>query len=104
MFSLESVKVEEENFEIENSTFVENGNHEIESAEKQEDLEIDAIEDRHTDSEYDLPLIAFGSKSKKEDDDKETSEKKIKSNSTDCNINDVRKENLDFEGPTIKSN
>ncbi|CAK1591580.1 unnamed protein product [Parnassius mnemosyne] len=29
MFSLESVKVEEENFEIENSTFEENWNHEI---------------------------------------------------------------------------
>ncbi|CAK1591489.1 unnamed protein product [Parnassius mnemosyne] len=70
MFSLESVKVEEENFEIENSTFEEYGNHEIESAEKQEDLEIDAFEDRHTDSENDLPLIAFGSKSKKDDDDK----------------------------------
>ncbi|CAK1591556.1 unnamed protein product [Parnassius mnemosyne] len=69
MFSLESVKVEEENFEIENSTFVENGNHEIESAEKQ-DVEIDAFEDRHMDSENDLPLIAFGSKSKKEDNDK----------------------------------
>ncbi|CAK1600545.1 unnamed protein product [Parnassius mnemosyne] len=68
-FSLESVKVEEENFEIENSTFEENGNHETESAEKQEDLEIDTFEDRHTDSENDLPLIAFGSKSKKDDDD-----------------------------------
>ncbi|CAK1591520.1 unnamed protein product, partial [Parnassius mnemosyne] len=103
MFSLESVKVKEENFEIENSKFELNGNHETESAEKQEDLEIDAFEDRHTDLDDDLPLIAFGSKSKKDDDDTETSEKKIKSNSTDCNINDVREENLDFEGPTIKS-
>ncbi|CAK1591537.1 unnamed protein product [Parnassius mnemosyne] len=104
MFSLESVKVEEENFENEYYNFEQNENHETENSEKQEDLEIDAFEDRHTDSEYDLPLIAFGSKIKKDDDDIETSEKKIKSNSTDCNINDVRKENLDFEGPTIKSN
>ncbi|CAK1591479.1 unnamed protein product [Parnassius mnemosyne] len=104
MFSLESVKVEEENLENENSKFEENGNHETESAEKQEDLEIDAFEDRHTDLDDDLPLIAFGSKSKKDDHDIESSEKKIKSNSTDCNINDVREEDLDFEGPTIKSN
>ncbi|CAK1591499.1 unnamed protein product [Parnassius mnemosyne] len=75
MFSLESVKVEEENFENENFNFEENGNHETESAEKQEDLEIDAFEDRHTDSENGLPLIAVGSKSKKDDDDIESAEK-----------------------------
>ncbi|CAK1591510.1 unnamed protein product [Parnassius mnemosyne] len=69
MFSLESVKVEEENFENKNNNFEQNGNHETESAEKQEDMEIDAFEDRHTDSENNLPLIAFVSKSKKDDDD-----------------------------------
>ncbi|CAK1594237.1 unnamed protein product [Parnassius mnemosyne] len=69
MFSLASVKVDEENFENENSNFEENGNHETESADKQEDLKIDAFEDRHTDSENDLPLIAFVSNSKKDNND-----------------------------------
>ncbi|CAK1591783.1 unnamed protein product [Parnassius mnemosyne] len=62
IFSLDSVKVEEENFENENFKFEENGDHETEPSEK------------------------------------------IKSNSTDSNINVVRKENLYYEGPTIKSN
>ncbi|CAK1580160.1 unnamed protein product [Parnassius mnemosyne] len=131
IISLETVKVEEQNFEIENSKFEDNGNHETESAEKAEDLEIDAFEDIHTDSENDLSLNAFGSMSKeksktvklqkkckndkKDDYDTEQyitptnnfsvpSEKKIKSNSTDSNINDVRKENFVFESPTIKLN
>ncbi|CAK1591982.1 unnamed protein product [Parnassius mnemosyne] len=69
IFSLESVKVEEENFEIDNSNCEENGNHETETAEKQEVLEIDAFESRHTDLEDDLPLVAFGSKSEKDDVD-----------------------------------
>ncbi|CAK1600559.1 unnamed protein product [Parnassius mnemosyne] len=55
MFSLEFVKVEEQNFENENPKFEESANHETETSEK------------------------------------------IKSNSADCNINDVREENLDFE-------
>ncbi|CAK1600565.1 unnamed protein product [Parnassius mnemosyne] len=62
IFSLEFVKVEEENFENENSKFEVSGNHEAEPSEK------------------------------------------IKSNSTATNINIVRERNLDFEGPTIKSN
>ncbi|CAK1591780.1 unnamed protein product, partial [Parnassius mnemosyne] len=94
-------------------------NHETETAEKQEDLEIDAFEDVHTDLEDDLPLLAFGSKSNEQsntaqlkkkrknikncNDDTEPSVKKIRSNSTDTNINVVRKEKFDFEGPTIKS-
>ncbi|CAG5019514.1 unnamed protein product [Parnassius apollo] len=69
IFNLESVKVEEENFENENSKFEVNGNHEIDIGEKQEDLEIDAFEDRHKDSENDLPLITYGSKSITDDFD-----------------------------------
>ncbi|CAG5022970.1 unnamed protein product [Parnassius apollo] len=67
IFSLESVKVEEENFEYENYKFEVNGNHEKDTAGKQEDLEIDAFEDRHEDPENDLPLISLGSKSKTDD-------------------------------------
>ncbi|CAK1591993.1 unnamed protein product, partial [Parnassius mnemosyne] len=115
IFNLESVKVEEENFENENSNFEVNGNHETETAEKQEDLEIDAFEGIHTDLEDDLPLIALGSKTINDDVDieqyitptnhfSEPSEKMIKSNSTDSNICDVRKENLDLKSPSIKSN
>ncbi|CAG5010738.1 unnamed protein product [Parnassius apollo] len=62
IFNLESVKVEEENFEYENYKFEVNGNHEKDTAKEQEDLEIDAFEDRHEDSENDLPLITHGSK------------------------------------------
>ncbi|CAG4956910.1 unnamed protein product [Parnassius apollo] len=98
--NLESVKVEEEIIENENYKFDVNWSHEIDTAEEQEDLEIDAFEDRHKDSENYLPLIAFGSKSKTDDIDIEQPciqtnnfskpcEKKITSNSTDCNINDV---------------
>ncbi|CAK1591770.1 unnamed protein product, partial [Parnassius mnemosyne] len=120
IFCLDSVKVQEENFEYENFKFEENGNYETETVEKQEDLEIDAFEDRNTVSEDDLPLIAFGSKSNeqfvtanfkkkprnnfRENEDIEPSEKKIKSNSTDSNINLVCKENLNFEGPSSNSN
>ncbi|CAG5015329.1 unnamed protein product [Parnassius apollo] len=64
IFSLESVKAEEENFEYENSKLEVNGNHEKDTAEQQEDLEIDALEDRNEDSEDDLPLISLGAKSK----------------------------------------
>ncbi|CAK1591685.1 unnamed protein product [Parnassius mnemosyne] len=74
IFSFESVKVEEENFEDDNSNLEENGNHEI--------------------GQY-ITLTNNFSK---------PSEKMIKSNSTDSKINDVRKENLDFESPIIKSN
>ncbi|CAK1591776.1 unnamed protein product [Parnassius mnemosyne] len=128
IFIIDSIKVEEENLENENFKFEENGNHETETAEKQEDLEIDAFEDRQMDLEDDLPLIAFGSKSKEQSinakfkkngrkrENKdieqyvtptnhllELSAKNIQSNSTDSNINVVRKENLDFEGPTSNS-
>ncbi|CAK1591679.1 unnamed protein product [Parnassius mnemosyne] len=74
IFSLDSVKVEEENFENENSKFEENGNHDAE------------------------PYIT------RTNNFSEPSEKKIKSNSTDRKINDVHEGNLDFESPTIKSN
>ncbi|CAG4945619.1 unnamed protein product [Parnassius apollo] len=67
IFSLESVKVEEEKVENENYKFEVNWSHEIDTAEKQEDLEIDAFEDRHEDSENDLPLISLGAKSKTDD-------------------------------------
>ncbi|CAK1591897.1 unnamed protein product [Parnassius mnemosyne] len=73
IFCLDAVKVEEEIFEYENSKFEENENHETEP--------------------YIIPTNHFS----------KASESKIKSNSTDCNINDVRKENLDLESPTIKS-
>ncbi|CAG5037711.1 unnamed protein product [Parnassius apollo] len=67
IYSLESV--EEEKIENENFKFEVNWSYEIDTDEKQEDLEIDAFEDRHKDTEGDLPLIAFGSKSKADDDD-----------------------------------
>ncbi|CAK1591857.1 unnamed protein product [Parnassius mnemosyne] len=73
IFCLDAVKVEEEIFEYENSKFEENENHETEP--------------------YIIPTNHFS----------KASESKIKSNSTDCNINDVRKGNLDLESPTIKS-
>ncbi|CAG4991623.1 unnamed protein product [Parnassius apollo] len=71
IFRLESVKVEVESFEYENSKFEVNGNHENDTDGKQEDLEIDAFEDRHEDSENDLPLISLGVKSKTDDVDLE---------------------------------
>ncbi|CAK1592095.1 unnamed protein product [Parnassius mnemosyne] len=131
IFSLDSIKIEEENFENENSKFERNGNCETDPAGKGEDLKIDAFGDIHMDSGNDLALIAFESKSKensktiklkkerennkKDDDDieqyitpsnnfSEPSEKNIKSNSTDRNINDVHEKYLDFESSTIKSN
>ncbi|CAG4971749.1 unnamed protein product [Parnassius apollo] len=83
IFSLESVKVEEEKIKNENFKFEVNWSHETDTAEKQEDSEIDAFEDRHKDLEDNLPLIAFGAKSKTDDVDIAPSEKKVKSNSTD---------------------
>ncbi|CAG4999747.1 unnamed protein product [Parnassius apollo] len=68
IFSLESVKVEEEKIENENFKFEVNWSHETDTAEKQEDLKIDAFEDRHKDSENDLPLT-LGAKSKTDDVD-----------------------------------
>ncbi|CAG5037741.1 unnamed protein product [Parnassius apollo] len=61
--------VEEDKIENENFKFEVNWSHETDTAEKQEHFEIDAFEDRHTALEDDLPLIAFGSKSKADDDD-----------------------------------
>ncbi|CAG5010689.1 unnamed protein product [Parnassius apollo] len=69
IFSLESVKLEEEKFGNENFKFEVNGSHEIDTAGKQKDLEIDAFEDRYEDSENDLPLISLGAKSKRDDVD-----------------------------------
>ncbi|CAG5059573.1 unnamed protein product [Parnassius apollo] len=69
IFSLESVKVEEEKIENENFKFEVNWNHETDTGEEQEDLEIDAFEDRREDSENDLPLISLGAKSKLDDVD-----------------------------------
>ncbi|CAG4956990.1 unnamed protein product [Parnassius apollo] len=70
----------------------------MDTAEEQEDLEIDAFEDRHKDSENNLPLVSLGLKSKTDDVDIEQPciqtnnlskpcEEKIKSNSIDRNIN-----------------
>ncbi|CAG4996945.1 unnamed protein product [Parnassius apollo] len=67
IFSLESVKVEEEKIENKNFKTEVNWSHEIDTGEKQEDLEIDAFEDRHEDSENNLPLISLGPKSKTDD-------------------------------------
>ncbi|CAG4971694.1 unnamed protein product [Parnassius apollo] len=67
--SLDSVKVEEETIKNENFKFEVNWSHETDTAEKQEDLEIDAFEDRHKNSQNDLPLITLGSKSKTDDVD-----------------------------------
>ncbi|CAG5022987.1 unnamed protein product [Parnassius apollo] len=112
IFSLEYVKVEEEKIENENLKFEVNWSHETDTGEKQEVLEIDAFEDRHEDSENDLPLISLGAKSKPDDVDIEqpciqtnmfSKPCEIKSNSTDCNINDVRKGNLDLKSPVIKT-
>ncbi|CAG4999739.1 unnamed protein product [Parnassius apollo] len=99
VFSLESVKVEEE--KIENFKFEINWSHEIDTAGKQ-DLEIDAFEDRHKDSENDLLLISLGAKSKRDDVDIEQPsiqtnfskpcEEKIESNPTNCNIKDICKD------------
>ncbi|CAK1591800.1 unnamed protein product [Parnassius mnemosyne] len=72
IFCLDAVKVEEEIFEYENSELEKNENHETEP--------------------YITPTNHFS----------KLSESKIKSNSTDCNINDVRKGNLDLESTTIK--
>ncbi|CAG5058765.1 unnamed protein product [Parnassius apollo] len=106
IFNLASIKVEVEVFENENSKFEENCNHETETVENADDLEIDAFGDRLTDSENDLPLIAFDSKSKekiikKDDNDieqyitptnnfPEPCIKKIKSNSTDSNTSESK--------------
>ncbi|CAG5058062.1 unnamed protein product [Parnassius apollo] len=69
IFIFESVKVKEEKIENENFKFEVNWSHEIDTAEQQENLEIDAFEDRHEDSENDLPLIRYGSKSITDDFD-----------------------------------
>ncbi|CAK1591796.1 unnamed protein product [Parnassius mnemosyne] len=75
IFSLDIIKVEEEYIENGNSKFEENGNQETDSNIK--------------------PTNNFTN----------SSERTIKSKSdTDCNINDVRKGNLDFGSPTIDSN
>ncbi|CAK1592015.1 unnamed protein product [Parnassius mnemosyne] len=70
---LDAVKVEEEIFEYENSKLEGNENHETE------------------------PYVTQTNNFSK------PSERKMKSNSTDCNINNVRKGNPDLESPTIKS-
>ncbi|CAG5038826.1 unnamed protein product [Parnassius apollo] len=69
ILSLESVNFEEEKIEKENFKFDANWSHETDTAGNQEDLEIDAFEDRHEDSENDLPLISLGTKSKTDDVD-----------------------------------
>ncbi|CAG4957562.1 unnamed protein product [Parnassius apollo] len=69
IFIFESVKVKEEKIENENFKFEVNWSHETDTAEKQEDLDINAFEDRHEDSEYNLPLISLGAKSKIDDVD-----------------------------------
>ncbi|CAG5026763.1 unnamed protein product [Parnassius apollo] len=69
ILSLESVNFEEEKIEKENFKFDANWSHETDTAGNQEDLEIDAFEDRHEDSENGLPLISLGTKSKTDDVD-----------------------------------